>query len=160
MLILYGLTAVVLAASLAANPGKTARALQIALRRFLSMAPGFALMLMLVVVTFQLLPDHTIVHLLARENRWSALAGALGLGSVSIMPGFVAFPLCAIMLDRGALYMVLSAFSTSLMMVGVVTFPIEKAYLGTRLALARNGVSLAIAIAVAIATGLVFGELR
>jgi hypothetical protein len=55
--------------------------------------------------------------------------------------------------------MVLSAFSTTLMMVGVATFPLERTYLGTRLALARNLVSLGIALVVAIATGFVFGEL-
>jgi uncharacterized membrane protein YraQ (UPF0718 family) len=75
------------------------------------------------------------------------------------MPGFIAFPLCGVLLERGALYMVLSAFSTTLMMVGVVTFPLERTYLGTRLALVRNVASLLIAIVVAVATGLVFGEL-
>jgi hypothetical protein len=75
------------------------------------------------------------------------------------MPGFIAFPLCGILLREGALYMVLSAFSTTLMMVGIATFPLERTYLGARLALARNLVSLGIALLVAIVTGFVFGEL-
>jgi hypothetical protein len=55
--------------------------------------------------------------------------------------------------------MVLSAFSTTLMMVGVVTFPMERSYLGARLALVRNVTSLLIAVVVAVVTGLVFGEI-
>ena len=159
MLILYLLTALLLGLSLSASPRKTVRALRIALRRFMMIAPAFVVMLALVAVILYFLPEHVMVRVLARENRWLALASALGLGSVSIMPGFIAFPLCGILLDRGALYMVLSAFSTTLMMVGVATLPLEKTYLGTRLALSRNAVSFAIAVAVAIATGLFFGEL-
>ena len=159
MVILYVLTALLLGLSLLANPGKTSRALRVALRRFMKIAPAFVLMLVLIAVALYLLPDRMMARVLVRENKWVAFASALGLGSVSIMPGFIAFPLCDIMLARGALYMVLSAFSTTLMLVGVVTFPLEKTYLGARLALTRNAISLAIAAAVAVVTGLLFGEL-
>lgn len=159
MLILYVLTALLLGFSLLANSRKTLHALRVALRRFMKITPAFVVMLVLVAVILYLVPEHLMVHVLARESKWVAVASALGLGSVSIVPGFIAFPLCGILLDRGALYMVLSAFSTTLMMVGVATFPLEKTYLGTTLALWRNGASFAIAVAVAIATGLFFGEL-
>jgi uncharacterized membrane protein YraQ (UPF0718 family) len=159
MLILYVITALLLLLSLAANPRKTGRALQVALRRFLKILPGFVVMLALVAVSLTLVPEDLVARVLARENRWTAMACATGLGSVSVMPGFIAFPLCGILLERGALYMVLSAFSTSIMMVGVATFPLERTYLGTRLALWRNVVSLVIAVVVALATGFVFREL-
>jgi hypothetical protein len=45
------------------------------------------------------------------------------------------------------------------MMVGAVTFPIERRYLGTRAAGVRNLISLAIALAVTLAVGLFFGEI-
>lgn len=159
MIVLYVLTGSLLVISLLASPSRTLCALRVALRRFMKIAPSFLLMIALVAIALHLVPEPTLARVLARESKWVATGSALGLGSVSIMPGFVAFPLCGILLDRGALYMVLSAFSTTLMMVGVVTFPIERAYLGTRLALARNVVSLAIAVVVALATGLLFREL-
>jgi len=53
-------------------------------------------------------------------------------GSITLMPGFIAFPLCGILLKKGVTYMVLSAFSTTLMMVGFVTFPLEKNILGLK----------------------------
>jgi len=159
MLILYIVTVLLMGLSLLANPRKTGRAFRIALRRFLKIAPAFLGMLMLVAVILYLVPNHALVQMLARENKWITTGSALWVGSMSIMPGFIAFPLCGILLDQGALYMVLSAFSTTLMMVGVVTFPLERMYLGTRLALCRNGISFIIAVVVAVATGLFFGEL-
>ena len=55
--------------------------------------------------------------------------------------------------------MVLSAFSTTLMMVGVLTYPIEKEYFGVRLTLLRNIMSLFIAFVVALMTGIFFREI-
>jgi uncharacterized membrane protein YraQ (UPF0718 family) len=159
MLVLYILTAILVGLSLLADTRKTLRALQVAARRFLNITPGFLLMLVLVAVVLYLVPDQMMVRILTRENRWLGMISAMGIGSISVMPGFIAFPLCGILLDRGALYMVLSAFSTTIMMVGIATFPLERTYLGTQLAAWRNVVSLAIAIAVALATGLFFGEL-
>jgi hypothetical protein len=45
------------------------------------------------------------------------------------------------------------------MMVGFVTFPLERSFLGTKVAFARNAAGFVTAIAVAFAVGLVFGEL-
>jgi len=51
--------------------------------------------------------------------------------------------------------MVLAAFTTTLMMVGILTFPIEKAYFGTKVTVVRNILSFFIALAVAIAGGII-----
>ena len=156
---LYVLTAVLLAVSFIANRDKTLKALRIAFKRFVKIAPAFVVMLVLVAVVLYLLPEGTMVRILAPEHKWTGVVTALGVGSVSVMPGFVAFPLCGVLSERGALYMVLAAFSTTLMMVGVVTFPLERGYLGAKLAFVRNVGSLLVAVAVAVVTGLVFGEL-
>ena len=156
---IYVLTAVLVVLSLFASSKKTVQALRIALRRFMKIAPAFVVMLVLIAVALYFAPEQAMLRVLAAEGKWAAVGAALGVGSVSIMPGFIAFPLCGVLLERGALYMVLSAFSTTLMTVGVVTFPLEKRYLGGRLAMIRNVTSLFIALAVAVVTGLVFGEL-
>jgi hypothetical protein len=54
--------------------------------------------------------------------------------------------------------MVLSAFTTTLMMVGVLTYPVEKAYLGPKVTILRNVISFLIAFVVALLTGIFFGE--
>lgn len=159
MAVLYALTLFLLLASLCASREKTIQAATIAGHQFLRIAPAFLVMLVCVAVALYLVPEDLLTRLLARESKWLATLTAAAVGSVSVMPGFIAFPLCGILLRNGALYMVLSAFSTTLMMVGVATFPMESAYLGARLALVRNLASLGIALAVALVTGLVFGEL-
>ena len=55
--------------------------------------------------------------------------------------------------------MVLSAFTTTLMMVGIITFPIEKEYFGVKVTVIRNVISFFIALIVAVITGIFFGEI-
>lgn len=82
------------------------------------------------------------------------------IGSVALIPGFISFPLAGILLSKGVPYMVLAAFTVTLMLVGVATFPVERAYFGSAVAIVRNVVCFAIALLVALAIGLAFGELR
>jgi len=63
------------------------------------------------------------------------------------------------LLEKGVNYMVLSALTTTLMMVGVLTYPIEKAYFGAKITIIRNIISLLISFIIAIVIGLCFGEL-
>ena len=156
LIIISGLALVV---SLIFSREKTFRAVKIAARRFINMLPVFLVMLILVSVVLYFVPENTILDYLGSENVFSNFVFAALIGSVVIMPGFIAFPLCGILLETGVPYMVLSAFTTTLMMVGILTFPVEKAYLGTKVTIIRNLVSLAIALIVALITGIVFREI-
>jgi hypothetical protein len=75
------------------------------------------------------------------------------------MPGFIAFPLAGILAQKRVAYMVIAAFTTTLMMVGVLTASIEKAYFGLKVTVVRNVVSFFIALSVAVMIGLFFGEI-
>jgi len=116
-------------------------------------------MLILVSIVLFLIPDRVISQYLGGGNIFTGVLFASFLGSITLMPGFIAFPLCGILLKKGVLYMVLSAFTTTLMMVGVLTYPIEKAYFGTKVTIMRNIISLFIALIVAVMTGIFFGEI-
>jgi len=159
MYYLHIVTLVALVISLVANREKTLKAARIALKRFLAILPAFLTMLILVSVVLLLVPDNLISQYLGSDNILTGvLCGSL-FGSITLMPGFIAFPLCGILLKKGVLYMVLSAFTTTLMMVGVLSFPIEKAYFGTRVTILRNSLSFLIALVVAVMTGVFFGEI-
>ena len=54
----------------------------------------------------------------------------------------------------------LSAFTTTLMTVGVLTYPLERRYFGLSITIIRNAISLLIALVVAVVMGLVFGEIH
>ena len=159
MLLIYIVTIFAVIASLVADRGKTVKSLKVAIKKMLKIAPAFLTMTILVSIVLYLVPDETISHYLGHENKVLSLLIAYALGSISLMPGFIAFPLCGILLEKGVLYMILSGFSTTLMMVGILTFPVERAYLGTKVAVLRNLIYLVIAVVVTIITGLCFGEL-
>ncbi len=156
--LLYLSTAALLV-SFFADRKKTVRALKIAVQKFAAIVPAFTVMLVIVSIVLYFFPQELISKHLAGENKYWGVLLASVLGSVTLMPGFIAFPLCGILLENGVTYMVLSAFTTTLMMVGVLTFPIEKEYFGVKVTLVRNTLSFVIAVIVALVTGLFFGEL-
>ena len=159
MYILYIATALALAISLIADRKKTRKAIKISIKKLFNILPAFITMLILVSIVLYLVPDRMITVLLSGRNIFSGTLIASIAGSITLMPGFIAYPLCGILLKKGVTYMVLSAFSTTLMMVGILTFPIEKAYFGTRVTIIRNLISFGIALVVAVATGILFGEI-
>ena len=140
--ILYILTGLALLTSFIVNREKTFKAVKIAARRFVTILPAFLAMLVLVSIVLFLIPDKVISSYLGGNNKFIGVLFASFIGSIILIPGFIAFPLCGILLKKGVLYMVLSAFTTTLMMVGVLTYPIEKEYFG-----------------IAITTGIFFGEI-
>jgi uncharacterized membrane protein YraQ (UPF0718 family) len=158
MYYLYIVTGVALIASLIISREKTLRALKMALRRFVSILPVFVIMLVLVSIVLYLVPNEFIRTYLGVENKYLATFIASVIGSVIIMPGFIAFPLAGVLLAESVPYMVLSAFTTTLMMVGVLSFPVERAYLGVKVAVVRNLISFCIALVIALITGILFGE--
>ena len=117
------------------------------------------MMLILVSIALYVVPDTIISHYLGADRRFTGIVWAVSLGSLTLMPGFVAYPLCGILLSKGISYMVLAAFTTTLMMVGILTFPVEKEFFGVKVTIIRNVVSFFIALLVALAIGVCFGEL-
>jgi uncharacterized membrane protein YraQ (UPF0718 family) len=158
MYYLWVLTGLALLVSLIASRQKTLRGLNIAVKRFTTILPRFVVMLMLVSIVLFLVSDELIATYLGSGNTYLAVLLASVLGSVTVMPGFIAFPLAGILLSNGVSYMVLSAFTTTLMMVGVVTYPVEKAYFGMKVTVMRNMIAFVVALAVALMTGVFFGE--
>ena len=156
---LYAIAGLALLISLIINRRKTLRALEIAVKRFASILPHFLIMLILVSIVLFLVPDRVIANYLGSNNKFIGVLFASFFGSITLMPGFIAFPLAGILLTKGVPYMVLSAFTTTLMMVGVLTYPIERAYLGAKLTITRNVISLLIALIIAVMIGIFFGEI-
>ena len=159
MYYLYIITGLALIVSFIINRERTFRALKIAVKQFTNILPAFLLMLILISIVLFMVPDEAITRYLGISNRYIALIVASVLGSAILMPGFIAYPLAGVLLTKGVPYMVLSGFTTTLMMVGVLTFPVEKAYLGTRVTIIRNVISFLIALVIALVTGILFGEI-
>lgn len=158
MTIFYVLVIVMLLGSYIADKKKTKKALKIALKKLKNILPAFLTMLIMVSIVLYLVPDAMIAKYLGEENILSGALIASLLGSISLMPGFIAFPLAKVLLSKGIKYCVIASFTTSLMMVGIITYPVEKKYFGSKLTIVRNIFSYVIVLILALIIGLAYGE--
>lgn len=158
MIIFYCVTALALIVSYFANKRKTGKALKIACKKLLKILPAFLLMLISVSIVLYFLPDTTISKYLGKGSLPIKVAIASILGSISLMPGFIAFPLSKLLLNAGVKYCVIGAFTGSLMMVGLLTYPVEKKYFGSKLTIYRNIMSFGIVIILALVMSIAFKE--
>ena len=159
MYYLYSITGLALLISIIIDRKKTLAAIKISYKRFINIIPAFLAMLILVSIVLFFVSDKMISNYLGNNDKFIGITLASLFGSITLMPGFIAFPLCGILLKKGVSYMVLSAFTTTLMMVGILTYPIEKKYFGVKVTIIRNVISLFIALIVALSIGFFFGEL-
>lgn len=155
----YAITGLMLLISFIINKQKTIKAIKISFIKFKKIFPTFITMLILISIILFLFPDEVISNYLGNSCKFISVLLASFFGSITLMPGFVAFPLSGILLTKGVPYMVLSAFTTTLMMVGIITFPLEKGYFGVKVTVIRNTISFFIALIVAVITGILFGEI-
>ncbi|MCR3922148.1 MAG: permease [Firmicutes bacterium] len=99
------------------------------------------------------IPPASIKTVLGSSNVIASTIVSAIVGSVTLIPAFVAFPLVGSLVEVGASIVPAVAFLTTLTMVGVVTFPLEKKEFGTKFALTRNILSFAAALLIALMMG-------
>ncbi|MEW6724624.1 MAG: permease [Bacillota bacterium] len=120
---------------------KTRAALQRAAKSFGGILPALAIVVLLVGLVLALLSPEFIARLMGAGSGWVGMVLTSLIGAVTLIPGFVAFPLAASLLQRGAGVAQIAVFLSTLMMVGVVTAPMEMKYFGRRATLLRNGLA-------------------
>ncbi len=146
---IYGLLAVCLVASLIKSKEKTKKAFKIAGKALLKTAPSLLTVLGIVGLTLGILTPEIISRLVGADAGFAATIIAAGIGAITLIPSLVAFPLAGSLLRSGATVMTISAFVTTLVMVGVVTAPMEIKALGKKFTLLRNGLGLIAALIIA-----------
>jgi uncharacterized membrane protein YraQ (UPF0718 family) len=152
-LILYGLAGSLLTVSLVKDKQKTKKALKKAWKAFENIMPQFLAILLLIGLMLSVLTPEMISRVVGSESGLLGMMIAAVIGSITLIPGFVAFPLAAALLDNGAGITQIALFVSTLMMVGIVTIPVEMKYFGKRATLTRNAFAFAMAIVVAVIMG-------
>lgn len=109
----------------------------------------------LIGLVLTLIPPETIKSVMGSSNTFISTIVGAAIGSVTLIPAFVGFPLVGALVDAGASIVPAVAFLTTLTMVGVVTFPLEKKEFGTKFALSRNIMSFGFAIVIALTMGVI-----
>jgi uncharacterized membrane protein YraQ (UPF0718 family) len=155
----FCLTAILLALSFFFDRSKTKKALLLAFKKFIFILPSFLIMLILISIILFIFPQEKIITYLNYGSDMVNIILAALIGSITAVPGFIAFPLAGILREHGISYTIIASFTTTLMMVGTITFPVEATYLGKRVALIRNVIGFIIAIIVALLVGFYFGEI-
>jgi uncharacterized membrane protein YraQ (UPF0718 family) len=135
----YSIAFLLLGISFMKDRGKTIQALRKSWTTLKMILPQLLGILLFTGLVLAYATPETISRIIGRQSGWMGTLGAAVIGSLTLIPGFVALPMCALLVQNGAGYMQIGAFVSTLMMVGVVTFPMEKLYFGTRTALIRNG---------------------
>ncbi|HDQ92593.1 MAG TPA: hypothetical protein ENN89_00555 [Synergistetes bacterium] len=159
MFVLWVVAIILFIVSMFFDRGRSMQAVRNAWNLFLKIFPMLMAVLVLTSLSLGFISEKLLTDILVGRGLLVGTVMAAVAGSVAAIPGFVAFPLAGILAARGVPFTVLGAFTTTLMMVGVVTFPLEKGYLGTKVALVRNLAGFATAIIVSVTIGLFFGEL-
>jgi uncharacterized membrane protein YraQ (UPF0718 family) len=154
---LYIVTAVLVLVSFFADRGKTLAGIKTGIKKLRKILPNYLKLLILIAVVL-FFAEELIVTWLGQENGAMGLLAGMLMGSITMMPGFIAYPLSGILVDRGVMYMAVAGFVTTLMMVGVLTYPVEKEYMGAKATIIRNIVSFVIAGIIALAIGVAYGE--
>lgn len=152
---LWGITGAAIIASLVKDKQKTFNSMKMAKGMMKNMVGQIIGILLLIGLILTFIPPEVIKSTLGESNTFiSTIVSALA-GSITLIPAFVAFPLVGSLVDAGASIIPAVAFLTTLTMVGLVTFPLEKREFGLKFATIRNIFSFVFAIMIALAMGVI-----
>lgn len=139
--------------SLKKDKEKTLNALKNATKMGRSMALSIFSIIFLIGLVLAFIPANSIASFIEMQNPIIATIGSAFLGAITLIPAFIAFPLVGTLVDASINIVAAVAFLTTLTMVGIVTFPLEKKEFGLKFTLTRNILSFIFAILIAICMG-------
>lgn len=156
MTILFIITGVLLVISFVANKQKTLDGLKKGALQFLKLLPTLLSVIILVSIAMYFIPEKMLIKFFGDQAGLLGYFSAALVGSVSLIPGFISYPLSGMLVESGVGYGVIALFITTLKMVGVMTIPLEAKYFGMKVTLIRNGLSFFGAIVIGTIMALFF----
>ncbi|NLD59823.1 MAG: permease [Clostridiales bacterium] len=148
-------TAVFLAVSFFRDRGKTKQALKAALGMGKGMMGSILSIIFLIGLVLTVLPPGRIAEFVGGQSPLWGTVAAAALGTITLVPAFIAFPLVGTLVHAGVGIVPSVAFLTTLTMVGIVTFPLERREFGLKFTAVRNALSFAFAIGIAFIMGVI-----
>lgn len=130
-------------------------ALKKAWKSFENILPQFLSILLIIGMMLAVLSPEVISGLIGSKSGWLGMFSAAIIGSITLIPGFIAFPLASALIKNGAGFMQIAVFISTLMMVGIVTMPVEMKYFGKKATILRNVLAFVFSFIVAAAIGAV-----
>lgn len=155
-LILYISAGILLMLSYFRDKNKTKEALIKSLKSFENIMPQFLGIIFIVGIMLALLKPEIISTFIGKNSGVLGVFLSSIIGSITMMPTFVAFPTADMLLKNGAGYAQVGALVSTLTLVGVITFPLESKYIGKKAAFLRNFVAFLFSFIVALIIGWFF----
>lgn len=156
MIVLFVITGVLLLISFIANKRKTLKGLKRGGMQFLKLLPTLLSVIILVSVAMYFIPEKMLIKYFGDQAGVLGYLSASLVGSVSLIPGFISYPLSGMLVESGVGYGVIALFITTLKMVGIMTIPLEAKYFGMKVTLQRNGLSFIGAIFIGTIMAVIF----
>jgi hypothetical protein len=147
---LYVVVAVLFVLSAFKDKEKTKKAAMKGLKALEGILPQLLVVLVAIAIGLALFDSPTISRYIgAGTGVWGMLVAGI-IGAITLIPGFVAFPLAGELLHNGAGTLQIATFVSTLMMVGIITLPMEISYFGKRAAIVRNSLAFLFSFAAAV----------
>lgn len=141
--------------SLIKDKKKTKMALKKSWKSFENILPQFLAIVLLIGIMLSVMSPKTISALIGENSGVLGMIITGMIGSITLIPAFIAFPLVAALYENGAGIAQIAVFVSTLMMVGIATVPLEIKYFGKKATLSRNILALIFSFVVAIVMGVV-----
>lgn len=148
-LILYIIAFVLLLISYKKDKKKTKKALLKGWKSIENILPQFLGIILVVGLTLAILKPETISSIIGSNSGIFGVILSAVLGSIAMMPTFVAFSTGNMLLQNGAGIAQVAALISTLTLIGIITIPLETKYIGKRAAIYRNILAFVFSIIVA-----------
>jgi uncharacterized membrane protein YraQ (UPF0718 family) len=152
-LALWIITGIAFMLSIIKDKDKTVSSMKMARGMMKNMIGEIIGILFLIGLILTFIPPETIKGFMGKTNVLVATIGSALVGSLTLIPAFVAFPLVGSLIDAGFDIVPSIAFLATLTMVGVVTSPLEKEEFGLKFTVMRNSLSFGFAVIIALVMG-------
>lgn len=150
---LWIITGVAFIISIIKDKQKTLSSMKMAQGMMKNMIGEIIGILFLIGLILTFIPPETIKEIAGKSNTLISTIVSAVAGSITLIPAFVAFPLVGSLVNAGVSIVPAVAFLTTLTMVGMVTFPLEKEEFGTKFAVVRNSLSFIFAVIISLVMG-------
>lgn len=152
---LYIMTFLLMIISLIKSREKTKMALMKGWKSFENILPLFLSILLIIGIIFAILSPQIISKIIGNQSGLIGIVFAAIIGSCTVIPGFVTFPLASTLLKNGAGMMQIIVFISTSVMVGIITIPVEMRYFGKKVTYIRNSLALIFSFVIAFVMGVI-----
>lgn len=154
-IVLYIIASTLLLLSFIKDKNKTKKSMLIARSTFMKLLPSALSIMLFVGITLAIVNPKVISSIIGSQSGILGTIIALIVGSIALIPSFIAFPLGGSLLKAGAGYTQVAALVSTVMAVGVITLPTEIKYFNKSIALKRIVLSFLVCVIFTIVIGLV-----